>query len=448
MEQKNNKRMIWAWSMFDWANSSYNLVITSTVFPAYYNAITTHKVKGKEVYDVSFFGHTFVNTALFSYVLAFAYLLIVVMLPILTSIADYKGNKKSYLQMFTIVGSIACLGLYFLEPNKPIELGMICFGIAAIGYSGGFVFYNSYLPQIATADQQDNVSAKGFTYGYIGSVILQVVCFLIISFPQAFFLKDDTAGVRVSFLLVGLWWIGFSLIPFKILPKGEPNADGHQQNVFTGGFKELAKVWRNVKGMPLLKRYLPAFFFYSVGVQTVMLVAANFGAKILHMSETSLIIIVLIIQLVAVVGAWVFSKMSAKYGNVKALIAIVSIWTVVCIGAYFITKESEFYILATVVGVVMGGVQSLSRSTYSKLIPENIPDTASYFSFYDVTEKLSIVIGLFAFGFIEAVTGSMRNSIIALDIFFVSGLILLLALLAAQRKSTNLAALNIEEVKA
>ncbi len=436
--------MIWAWSMFDWANSSYNLVITSTVFPAYYTAITTTKQYGDKV---RFFGHQYVNTALFNYVLAFSYLLIVLMLPILTSIADYRGNKKAYLRAFTVIGSLACLGLWFLKPDEPLELGMICFGIAAIGYSGGFVFYNSYLPQIATPDQQDAVSAKGFTYGYIGSVILQIACFVIISFPHAFLLPDDTAAVRVSFILVGLWWIGFSLIPFKILPRGEANANSHQYNIFTGGFRELAKVWQNIKSMPLLKRYLPAFFLYSVGVQTVMLVAANFGAKVLHMSDTQLIVIVLIIQLVAIAGAWAFSKMSSKYGNVKALIAIVSIWTLVCIGAYFITQANEFYVLATVVGVVMGGVQSLSRSTYSKYIPENIPDTASYFSFYDVTEKISIVIGLFAFGFIEALTGNMRYSIILLDVFFVSGLLLLIALLNKERKGIAATALAIEEVK-
>lgn len=436
--------MIWAWAMFDWANSSYNLVITSTVFPAYYTAITTTKEHGDKV---TFWGHQFVNTALFNYVLAVSYLLIVLMLPILTSIADYKGKKKSYLQIFTIVGSLACLGLWFLEPGKPIETGMICFGIAAIGYSGGFVFYNSYLPQIATLDQQDSVSAKGFTYGYIGSVILQIACFVLILQPHWFGIPDDAYATRISFLLVGLWWIGFALIPFKILPKGEPNTGSHKYNVLTGGFRELAKVWQNVKGMPLLKRYLPAFFLYSVGVQTVMLVAANFGAKELKMDETSLIIIVLIIQLVAIVGATVFSRLSAKHGNIKVLIAIVAIWTFVCLGAYFITTPNQFYVLATIVGVVMGGIQSLSRSTYSKFIPENIPDTASYFSFYDVTEKLSIVIGLFAFGFIEAMTGSMRNSIIVLDVFFISGLLLLIALLTTERKTTKIAELNVAEVK-
>ncbi len=434
--------MIWAWSMFDWANSSYNLVITSTIFPAYYTAITTTKAHGDKV---TFFGHRFVNTALSNYVLSFSYLLVVLMLPILTSIADYRGNKKAYLQMFTIIGSIACCGLYFLKPGAPIETGMICFGIAAIGYSGGFVFYNSYLPQIATLDQQDAVSAKGFIYGYIGSVILQIICFMFVLEPQWFHITDDSFPARLSFLLVGFWWIGFALIPFKVLPKGTPNAESHNYNVLTGGFKELTKVWNKVRRMPLLKRYLPAFFAYSVGVQTVMLVAANFGAKELHMGEESLIIIVLIIQLVAVVGATATSKLSGRFGNVAVLIGIVLVWTMVCIGAYFITQASQFYVLATVVGVVMGGIQSLSRSTYSKYIPLNIPDTASYFSFYDVTEKLSIVIGLFTFGFIEALTGNMRNSIILLDVFFVTGLLLLISLLAAERKNDKLAALNIVE---
>jgi UMF1 family MFS transporter len=382
---------------------------------------------------VTFFGHRYVNTVLSNYILGLSYLIIVVMLPILTSIADYKGHKKLYMQLFTWLGSLACGGLY-LFTMKNFEFGMICFGLASIGYCGGFVFYNSYLPQIASIDQQDAVSAKGFIYGFAGSIVVQVVCFVFVLSPKTFGLTDDVAA-RLSFLIVGIWWIGFSLIPFYLLPKGVPNTDSHQYNVLTGGFKELAKVWKKVKGMALLKRFLPAFFFYSVGVQTILLVAANFGAKELKMPEESLISIILIIQVVAIIGAAITAKASARFGNIPVLATIVGVWCVLCGGVYFITSAQQFYVAAVLVGIVMGGVQSLSRSTYSKYIPPNIPDTASYFSFYDVTEKLAIVVGLFTFGFVESLTHQMRDAALVLDGFFIIGFVLLISLLMAESKN-------------
>lgn len=430
MEAKNNPRTIWAWCMFDWANQSYNMVITSTIFPAYYVYITT-TAKNKDV--VTFFGHQYVNTVLSNYVLAASYLIVAALLPILTSIADYRGNKKRYLQMFTWLGVLACVGLFWLKPGGPYEFGMICFGLASIGYCGGFVFYNSYLPQIASHDKQDAVSAKGFIYGYVGSIVVQIICFVVVLSPQIFGLKDDDMPARISFLIVGAWWLGFSIIPFKMLPMGTPNAGSHKFNVLTGGFKELAKVFSKVKQMPLLKRYLSAFFFYSVGVQTIMLAAANFAAKELKMPEDSLIIIILVIQVVAVPGALLAAKSSEKYGNTRTLIALVAVWTAVCFCVFLITSPTQFYIAAVVVGIAMGGVQSLSRSTYSKYLPQNIPDTASFFSFYDVTEKLAIVGGMFSFAFVEELTGSMRNSALMLTVFFVPGLILLISLYRKER---------------
>lgn len=429
MEAKNNKRTIRAWAFFDWANSAYNLVITSTIFPAYYVAITNNEKTGNHV---TFFGHSFVNTALSDYTLAAAYLIIALLLPILTSIADYRGNKKIFMQFFTWLGALSCGMLYFFKFDT-LEISMVFFGLAAIGYSGGFVFYNSYLPEIATLDMQDSVSAKGFTYGYIGSVILQLICFAFVLSPKTFGIVDKSFPARLSFLLVGIWWIGFAYIPFVILPKGSPNAKSHTHDLIRGGFIELGKVWKQVKGMPMLKRYLPAFFFYSMGVQTIMLVATSFGAKELKMETSSLIQIILIIQLVAIGGATLMSKLSDRYGNIRVLMYVVIIWIGVCVAAYFTTNSTQFYILAMVVGLVMGGIQSLSRSTYSKLIPQDIPDSASFFSFYDVTEKLAIVGGMFSFGLVDDITNSMRNSALVLCIYFIAGLILLLSLLGYQR---------------
>lgn len=441
MIEKNNKKTIWAWCMFDWANQSYNLVITSTIFPAYYVYYTTFHNSNRDI--VSFFGYKFVNTVLQTYILGSAYLLIVIMLPILTSIADYKGNKKRYLQFFTWLGALSCAGLFWFKPVShgipALEMPLIFYALACIGYCGGFVFYNSYLPQIATDDKLDSVSAKGFMYGYVGSLIMQLMCLMVIQKPGWFGLVEDARALpeRISFLLVFVWWMGFSIIPFRLLPKGEPNPGKHTENVITGGFKELGRVLTKIKGLPLLKRFLASFFFYSVGVQTIMLVAANFASKELHMTDDTLIEIVLAIQVMGVVGAFITSKLSTKYGNVRTLIGLVSIWTVLCLSVYFVANVAQFFAAAIIVGSVMGGVQSISRSTYSKYLPPNIPDTASFFSFYDVTEKLSIVVGLFCFGLVESITGEMRDSALALDCFFAIGLVLMVVLFFAERKTAK-----------
>lgn len=424
MEQKNDKKVIQSWAFFDWANSSYNLVITSTIFPAYYTIITTTAAHGDQV---TFFGLKFTNTALSNYALSLAYLIMVILLPILSATADYRGNKKNFMKIFTYIGGIACMGLFFFK-LETLELGIVCFIIAAMGYIGGVLFNNSYLPEIATKDQQDRVSAQGYAYGYVGSVLLQLICFVFVLKPELFGITDGSLPARLSFLLVGIWWIGFAQISFNRLPAGSPDYTAINKNVVHSGFGELVKVWRQLKSMKVMKRFLIAFFFYSMGVQTVMLAAAGFGEKTLHLGTSKLIAVILIIQLVAILGAIWMSKLAKRIGNVSVLILVVGIWVMTCIYAYFITNEYEFYGLAAVVGLIMGGIQSLSRSTYSKFIPENTPDTASFFSFYDVTEKLAVVIGLFSFAYIEEQTGSMRNSVLALASFFVLGLIFLLLL--------------------
>jgi UMF1 family MFS transporter len=430
---KNNKKTIKAWAMFDWANSAYNLVITSTIFPAYYTAITTTSKNGDKVF---FFGMKFVNTALSNYALATAYLIIALITPFLTATADYRGNKMVFMKTFTWMGALACAGLFFFKLDT-LEISIMLFMTAAIGYCGSIVFYNSYLPEIASADQQDRVSAKGFSYGYIGSVILQIFCFVFVLKPELFGITDASFPARLSFLLVGIWWIGFSQIPFRILPKRSPNFKHLDQSKIHNGFQELKKVWQLVKLMPILKRFLTAYFFYAMGVQTIMLVAASFGEKILHLGTSKLIATILIIQLVAIFGAILMSRLSKVFGNIPVLILVVFVWIVVCIAAYFTTNEYQFYALAAVVGLIMGGIQSLSRSTFSKFLPQETPDTASFFSFYDVTEKMAIVAGLISFGLIEELTGNMRNSALSLGFFFIIGLVFLFGVLKQERKTAS-----------
>jgi MFS transporter, UMF1 family len=419
--EKNNKKIINAWCMYDWANSVYSLVITSTVFPGYYEAVTNSGGTDK----VSFFGIEVVNTVLLSFSISLSFLIIVVLAPLLSGIADYGGKRKLFMKFFAGLGSLACIGLFFFEAST-LEIGIICSMLASIGYAGSLVFYNAYLPEIATPDRYDNVSAKGFSLGYIGSVLLLLVNLVMIQKPQLFGISTETLAVRLSFVLVGLWWMIFALYSFYFLPKGNYYTD-KPENLLTRGYQEIVKVLKIIKTETQLKKFLLSFFFFNTGVQTVMYMAASYGSKEIGLSLSQLIPAILIIQLVAIIGAHLFARVSKSYGNKFSLFVMIIIWIIICVIAYFVNSANEFYALAFVVGMVMGGIQALSRATYSKLIPQNGRDNTSFFSFYDATFNLSIVFGTLCYGMIEAITGSMRNSTIVLTIFFIIGLLFLLS---------------------
>ncbi len=429
--QTASKKVINGWAMYDWSNSVYNLVITTTFFPVYYTEMT---MADPFFGEVKFLGRTFVNTALYNYALAFTYLLVAFSLPILSSIADYRGNKKKFMQFFCTLGAISCSGLYFFTPEY-FTIGIILMMLAAFGFYCSLVFYNSYLPEIAAEKDRDRISAKGFTFGYIGSVIMQMIGFMLVVFWDKIpFLESAGHGVRATFFLVGVWWIGFAQIPFKRLPAGNAlQIKKGNKALLKGGFTELRKVFLQMVQMPVLKRFLFAFFFYNMGVQTVMLAATNFGAKVLKLPSDRLIITVVLIQLVAIAGAYLMAKLSSMFGNLQVLIGVVIFWIFICIAGYLMQTEYHFYAIAIAVGLVMGGIQALSRSTYSKLMPLT-EDTTSFFSFYDVTEKIAIVIGLSAFGLIEELTNDMRNSVLSLISFFSLGLLLLISALVKQNK--------------
>lgn len=326
---------------------------------------------------------------------------------------------------FTYLGGLACIGLFFFK-LETLEWGIFCYIVAAMGYIGGLMFNNAFLPEIATPDQQDRVSAQGFAYGYVGCVTLQIICFVFVLKPEWFGITDPSLPARLSFMLVGIWWIAWSQIPFRKLPNGvRKQRDDGASNIWSRGFVELKGVWKKLKGIPQIKRFLPAFFFYAMGVQTVMIVAAAFGEKELQLGAPKLIATILLIQLVAIAGAFLMSLLARYIGNVRVLMLVVSIWVGICVAAFYINHEVQFYVMAALVGLVMGGIQSLSRSTYSKMLPEGERDTAAFFSFYDVTEKIAIVLGLFSFALIEQVTNNIRYSALCLGVFFVIGLVLL-----------------------
>ena len=427
--QKGSKKLLDAWAFYDWANSVYTLTIASAVFPIFYEALFSDRD-----HYIDVFGLHLKNSALISFITAFAFLLVAFISPLLSGIADYVGNKKSFMKFFCYLGVLSCMGLYWFNLEN-IYIGLVFYFLGLIGYWGSLVFYNSYLPDIAFVEQQDKISAKGYAMGYIGSVILLIINLAMIMKPKFFGItgtegKAAMKAMRYSFVMVGVWWILFSQYTYYFLPKGNKNANRKvSHHVVFNGFKELKKVWILLKENTALKRYLGSFFVSSMAVQTVMLVATYFGAQEIAWpskaeSTTGLIICILLVQLVAVVGAVLTSRASEKFGNIATLIVINCFWVLLCAGAFFITAPIQFYVMASLVGLVMGGIQALSRSTYSKLLPET-EDTASFFSFYDVAEKIGIVIGMLVYGIIDQITGSPRLAIVFLGVFFVMAVFLL-----------------------
>lgn len=420
MLEKNNSRLINAWASFDWSNSVYNLIVTTAIFPIYYLS-TTQSAFGGET--VQFFGMPVVNSVLYSYAISFSFLVIVFLAPVLSGIADFRGRKKRFMQFFTYLGSLACIGLYFFT-GENVEYGITCAVLASIGFAGSLVFYNAFLPEVATEDKMDRVSARGFAFGYTGSVILLIINLVLYMKSDLFGFVDGGAATRFGFILVGAWWLGFSQIAFYYL---EDHATGKKItfDIFGNGTRKLKKVFAVVRKKTVMLRFLTAFFLYSMGVQTVMLLAPLFGEKEVGMTADEMIFVVLILQIVAIVGAYFFALISRFRGNGFAIGTTLIIWIFICIMGYFLKDKISFYGLAGLLGFVMGGVQSISRSTWSKLIPDGTKDTASFFSFYDVTEKLAIVIGAFSYGFIDMITGSMRNSMVFMSLFFIGGFVIL-----------------------
>ena len=427
--EKGSKKLLNAWAFYDWANSVYTLTIASAVFPIFYEALFS-----EQDHYIDVFGLHLKNSALISFVTATAFLVVAIISPLLSGIADYVGNKKAFMKFFCYLGALSCMGLYWFNLEH-IYVGLVFYFFGLIGYWGSLVFYNSYLPDIAFVEQQDKISAKGYSLGYVGSVILLIINLAMIMKPKLFGISGNDGeaamkAMRYSFVMVGVWWVLFSQYSYYFLPKGNKNSDRKvTHHVVYNGFKELKKVWLLLNVNIPLKRYLGSFFVSSMAVQTLMLVATYFGAQEINWSSkeegtVGLIICILLIQLVAVLGAVLTSRASAKFGNIPTLISINCFWVLLCAGVYFITKPLEFYIMAGFVGLVMGGIQSLSRSTYSKLLPKT-DDTASFFSFYDVAEKIGIVIGMLVYGIIDQITGSPRLAIVFLGLFFVLGVILL-----------------------
>ncbi|REE82332.1 UMF1 family MFS transporter [Lutibacter oceani] len=423
MLKKGDKKLINGWAFYDWANSVYSLVISTTVFPMYYEAVTN------EGGNVQFLGTHWHNTTLYSYALGLSFLIVAFLSPILSAIADYTGNKKRFMQFFCLLGSISVMSLFFFTGKENIWVGIIFSMLASIGFWGSIVFYNAYLPEVADPEDHDRVSAKGFMLGYAGSVLLLAFNLSMVMKPELYGITDSTLPARISFLSVGIWWFGFAQITFSRLPNN-PFKRKPEKNFIFKGYRELQLVLKEIKTQGQLKILLISFFLYSIGVQAVILLASTFGTKDLGLEDQNLIITILLIQLVGILGAFLFSRLSKKIGNIKALKITVVIWAFACFGAYTLHKDDpsvylKFYALGGFIGLVFGAIQTLSRSTYSKLIPDNTQDHATYFSFYDVTEKIAIVVGMAIAGVVTSFTNSLRLFILILAVFFIAGFIAL-----------------------
>lgn len=422
---KATKKIQNAWAMYDWANSTYNLVVGTAIFPIFYSAITKTADDGAEGDNVLFFGSVFKNTEVLSYALALGMFIVCILMPMLAGVADYLGRKKFFMRMFCYLGALSCASIALFDVHH-LEWSMLSIVLACVGFWCSYAFANSFLPEIAEPEEQDKLSAKGFSFGYVGSVILLLINLVMI---QVF-----EINVRWCFVTVGIWWIGFAHYTFYHLPEQRQNKK-FDTAILGKGFRELKGVWQRMKHTNRLKSYLLSFFVFSMGVQTIMQMASLFGTKevvridengvaVIGLSSGQLITAVLLVQLIAVPGAMLFSYTSKKLGNLLTLKIALIIWIGVCLFAYFVVHTPvEFYIAAGSIGFIMGGTQSLARSTYSKFLPVT-EDTASFFSFYDVTEKVGLIIGLLCFGYLEGAFGSMRASVLALIIFFAVGFLL------------------------
>jgi MFS transporter, UMF1 family len=421
---KGDKKVIRGWVFYDWANSVYNLVISSAVFPIFYDVVTKEKYGvqneggDSELVLVDYFGYQISSSALLSFVLAASFLAVSFLSPLLSGIADRTGNKKRFLKFFCYFGAISCATLFFFDASK-LEICMFSVFFASIGFWNSLVFYNAFLPEIVETRDLDKVSAKGFSMGYFGSMLLLIICLIL--------MKGFEVPAEYCFLLVAIWWVGFSQITYRALPNNVYSRKKEKVSIWKG-FAELRDVYKEFKTTKRLKKYLFSFFFFNTGVQTVMLMATIFANKAVAWPEgegtSGLITAILLIQVLGAAGAFLMSRLSNKIGNIKTLIVSVVFWIFLCLAGYLVHTPFEFYFLAAGVGLVMGGVQSIARSTYSKFLPET-QDHASYFSFYDVTEKLGIVMGLLFFGLTEMIMENIRYSVISVAFFFVIGLILL-----------------------
>ena len=440
-EQQQRRREHRGWYFYDWANSTF-YVTAITVFGALYmtgvaeadaksnglngpNACMQDGVSNSLVNcDISMFGLQFPAGSLWGYLLAAATVLQVLVMPIVGAIADRTQHKKGILGGAALLGALATAALAFVAGTN-WELGVALYMVATVGWRAAVVVYYSFLPEIATPDERDSVSARGWALGYLGGG-------LALALQLAFWLNRDAFGlsesdaVRIIFVTSGVWWAAFTIIPLRRLKQHQP-PHGLERggSVVTAGFKELATTIRGAKAYPLTLAFLGVYLIYADGINTVVAVSAQYGSEELGFSNNVLIVTILVIQFVAYIGAVLVGALARRFGAKRTIMGTLIVWIAVIGAAYFVAagKPLQFYALAGGIGLVLGGTPALSRSLYSQMIPAG--KEAQYYSLYQISERGTSWLGPLLFAGVGQATGSFRYAIIALVIFFVAGFILL-----------------------
>ena len=410
--------------MYDWANSAYMTTVAVAVLPLYFAQVIVGE------HGVKLFGTVYSSQTLWAFMISFAALWAFFCAPVLGAIADFSSSKKKFLMLFCYTGSLFTLLLFFCGSGD-VWRTIVFFIIAQIGFVGGNVFYDAFLPQISSNDTIDWISGKGFAYGYIGGGIQFALSLLLITCHDFFGLSYHLA-VRAALAMAGLWWAGFSVITFIKLKEAPSNArlpEAYRSMPQPLAYLKIGIVRtittaRKVRKFKHLLIFLIAFMIYNDGIQTVISMATIYGKDELKFPDRVLMATLLIIQFIAFFGALIFSKIAEITSAKKALMITLLMWSFVCVYAYLMTEAREFFILGIIVGLAMGGSQALSRSLYGSMIPAEA--SAEFYGFYSVFSKFSAIWGPAIFGIIKQVSGSSRNSIVSLIVFFIVGLIMLM----------------------
>jgi len=427
----NNKREIFGWAMYDWANSAFSTTIGTVFLGPYVAALAAKAASAAQDGVARIFGIPIAPDSFFPYCISFSVGMQVLFLPILGAIADYSHRRKQMMQLFASIGAVATMLMFFT--TAPLWwLGGLLFIVANLAFGAALVFYNSYLPDIASEDQRDRVSSYGWAMGYLGDGLLLILNLILFLMSDKIGIPKDLA-IRINLASAGVWWLTFSFFTWtrlrsrhaaKQLPKGE--------NYARVGFKQLWSTIKEMKNFPETLKYLLAYFLYNDGIQTVIAISSTFAAAPLirggvGMDQSTLIVVILMIQFMAFAGALLWGRLAGWVGAKRSIIVSLVIWSGVVTYAYFGLKgESrvlEFFILGAVIALVLGGSQAISRSLYSQIIPSG--KQAEYYSFYEISERGTSWIGPLLFGLVNQVFGSLRPAILSLIFFFVMGLIFL-----------------------
>lgn len=412
---KDHQKAQFGWCLYDWANSAFATVVLAAVLPVYFVSLVP-----KAGATLPFFGaHTFSASSLWGYSVSISMLIIALAAPTLGALADRNGWHKSLLGVFCLVGCVAT-ALLGLTQTGDYLFAATLFVIGNIGFAGGNILYNAYLPLLAAPKDIDRLSAKGFAYGYIGGGLLLALVFILILKHQNFGFVDPASATRCGFLLTAVWWLLFSIPTFSYLPKTDKSpspANRFSIRSYLQQFKQLLR-YRD------LSLFLIAFLCYNDGIQTIIAVSAIFAREELQLGQSTIIGCFLMIQFLAMPGAMLFGRLAEKIGAARAILISLLTFTLVCVFAYRMTTALEFWLLGGVIAIILGGSQALSRSLFASMVPKQ--KSAEFFGFFTISSRFASIFGPLLFAVVADLTGSSRNSILALGIFFIIGGALLL----------------------